>query len=99
MLQLDQAYVDGHDLEAVLALWIILTGHISIRVDRGTGPRKVLEWRGGDVSGLLPYSRMVASPGRVFVHEPCEVIRLGKEHFPDLIRECHEVDVDLRARR
>jgi len=91
MLPLDQAYVDGHDLEAILALWIILSGHISIRVDRGTGPRKVLEWRGGDVSGLLPYSRMVASPGRVFVHEPCEVIRLGKEHFPELIRECHEV--------
>ena len=91
MLQIDQAYIDGHDLDAVLALWIILSGHFSIRVDRGTGPRTVLEWRGGDVSGLLPYSRMVASPGTVFVHESCEVIRLGKEHFPELIRECHEV--------
>lgn len=91
LLHLDQAYINDNDADAVLALWIILTGHISIRVDRGAGPRKVLEWHGGDVSGLLPYSRMVASPGSVFVHEPGDVIRLGKEHFRDLIRECHEV--------
>ena len=34
---------------------------------------------------------MQASPGRVFIDEPCEVIRLDKEHFPELIRECHEL--------
>ncbi len=46
-------------------LHIILSGHIAIYVDRGEGLHKVLEWRGGDVSGRLPYSRMKGSPGDV----------------------------------
>jgi signal transduction histidine kinase len=91
LVQLDQAYVDANQAEGALALWVVLSGHFSIRVDRGTGPRKVLEWRGGDVAGLLPYSRMVTPPGRVVVHEPGEFVRLDREHFRELIRECHDV--------
>jgi CRP-like cAMP-binding protein len=44
----------------VEGLHIVLNGHISIHVDQGAGPRKIIEWRGGDVGGLLPYSRLVA---------------------------------------
>ena len=28
-------------------LWILLSGHMAIHVDRGSGPRKVMERRGG----------------------------------------------------
>ena len=42
---------------------ILLSGHITIQVDRGLGPRKVMEWGAGDVSGFLPYSRMGKPPG------------------------------------
>ncbi|HIF23545.1 MAG TPA: hypothetical protein EYQ27_16965 [Gemmatimonadetes bacterium] len=31
----------------------MLSGHMAITVDRGAGPRRVLEWRSGDVSGLV----------------------------------------------
>lgn len=41
-------------------LWIPLCGHIAISVDRGTGPRIAMEWRSGDIGGMLPYSRMKA---------------------------------------
>ncbi|MEQ1729960.1 MAG: hypothetical protein ABL982_16465, partial [Vicinamibacterales bacterium] len=37
-------------------LFIVLSGHIVIHVDRGEGPTKVMEWRGGGVTGMLPYS-------------------------------------------
>ena len=38
----------------VEGLFIILTGHIANFVDRGSGANKVMEWRAGDVTGLLP---------------------------------------------
>ena len=34
-------------------LWIILSGHVSVYVDRGVGPRRVIDWRTGDVTGML----------------------------------------------
>jgi len=45
------------------ALWIILSGHVTVSVDRGAGPRLVVEWHVGDVTGMLPYSRMTGPPG------------------------------------
>ena len=38
-------------------LWIVLSGHVAVSVDRGTGLRQVAEWRTGEVTGRLPYSR------------------------------------------
>jgi CRP-like cAMP-binding protein len=32
------------------SLVIVLSGHFAIHVDRGAGPRKVMEWGAGDVS-------------------------------------------------
>lgn len=77
--------------EAPSGLWIVLSGQLSIRVDRGAGPRKVMDWRAGDITGMLPYSRMVAPAGDVRVEIPGEVLLVAREHFPALIHECHEV--------
>jgi aminoglycoside phosphotransferase len=65
--------VEVHEAGTVVApkgvpiekLWIVLSGHMAIRVDRGAGPRRVTEWRTGDVSGMLPYSRMTGPPEAV----------------------------------
>ena len=48
----------------VKGLFVVLDGHLLIRVDRGAGPRIVMEWHGGDVTGMLPYSRIKAPPGQ-----------------------------------
>jgi hypothetical protein len=37
-------------------MWIVLKGRLAIFVDRGAGPKKMMEWRAGEVSGMLPYS-------------------------------------------
>jgi len=74
---------------------IVLSGHLAIYVDRGEGRHKVLEWRAGDVSGFLPFSRMRVSPGDVVFEEPTEVFTVLKEHFPELIRECPTVTASL----
>jgi signal transduction histidine kinase len=91
--------------EAMRSLFVVLSGHALIRVDRGSGPRKVLEWHGGDVSGLLPYSRLTTPPGTVSVMEPTDILVVDRDHFPELISRCHEVTAILvhamldRARR
>jgi signal transduction histidine kinase len=77
--------------QVITGLWLFLSGHASIRVDRGAGPRKVMEWRAGDVSGLLPYSRLTKPPGTALVEEEAEILFVAKEHFPEMIRECHEL--------
>ena len=72
----------------VVFLWVCISGCFAIDVDRGAGPRRAYEWRAGDVSGLLPYSRMTTTPGTVYALEAATILRVGKEHFAELIREC-----------
>jgi signal transduction histidine kinase len=79
----------------VEGLHIILSGHLAIYVNRGDGRHKVLEWLGGDVSGLLPYSRMKSSPGDVVAEQPSEALTVPKEHFPELILQCPEITATL----
>jgi signal transduction histidine kinase len=73
-------------------LYIILSGHLSIHIDRGAGPHKVMEWRGGDVTGVLPYSRLGASPGDVKAELPTEIFMVPREEIPALIQECHDLN-------
>jgi signal transduction histidine kinase len=77
------ALVDG--------LFILLTGHVDIFVDRGAGRHKVMDWRAGDVTGVLPYSRLVNSPGDSVAQEPTEILVVHRDHLPALIRDCHQV--------
>jgi signal transduction histidine kinase len=72
-------------------LHVVLDGHLTIHVDRGTGRRKIMEWRGGDVTGLMPYSRLIAPPGDVVAEERTEVVTVYRDLMPDMIRECHEL--------
>jgi len=88
-------YAVGEGHYAVEGLHVVLAGHLAIYVDRGEGRHKVMEWRGGDVSGLLPYSRMKASPGDVIFEEPTEVLTVLREHFPAMMRDCPEVTARL----
>ena len=73
------------------SVWIILSGHIAFYSDRGLGPRKVVDWHGGDISGTLPYSRMTSPPGEGRVIEAAEALSIHRDHFPEMIRECPHV--------
>jgi signal transduction histidine kinase len=79
----------------VEGLHIVLSGQLAIYVDRGAGPRKIMEWRAGDVTGVLPYSRIVSPPGDVVVEEPSEVLTIHRNDLPEMIRECNEVTATL----
>jgi len=87
-----QVWRKGDPIEA---LYVLLSGYLAIWVDRGLGPRKVDEWRGGDVTGLLPYSRMSAAPGDTIMGEPTDVFVVDRVHFPELTRECPTITAAL----
>jgi signal transduction histidine kinase len=72
-------------------LYVLLSGHVSLSVDRGSGLQKVIEWRTGDVSGVLPYSRLVNPPGDAIAQEPTEILVLDRNHIRALTHECYEI--------
>jgi len=75
----------------VTGLHVILSGHLLIRVDSGAGPRIVMEWHGGDVTGVLPYSRIRKPPGSVVAEERASILTVDKAEIPQLIRECPDL--------
>jgi signal transduction histidine kinase len=90
-----QDYQQGEVLarppEPVDSLFIILSGRVSIYMNRGTGARKMMEWIAGEVTGLLPYSRLTNAPGETMIEEPTRAVLISRERLPDLIRCCYEV--------
>jgi len=75
----------------VSGLFVFLTGHVAIFVDRGAGRHKLLEFRGGDVGGVLPYSRMVNPPGDGIAQEPTEILEIPREDVAKMVRDCPEI--------
>ena len=81
--------------EAAKNLYVLLNGHVVIRVDRGAGAHKIIEWHGGEVGGQIPYSRGASPPGDSVAEEPTEMLAIPKELFPEMIRQCPVVTSTL----
>ena len=74
--------------QSVTSLYIVLSGALAIHIDRGAGSHKLFEWHGGDVAGLLPYSRGARAPNDAITEEATEILFIPSTDFPALIREC-----------
>ena len=79
----------------VAGLFVVLTGHVALFVDRGSGRRKALVGRAGDVAGMLPYSRLVSPPGDSVALEPSEILAIPRADLADMIRDCHHITTTL----
>src|ERR1035437_4642902 len=75
----------------VEGLYVVLSGHVTLFVDRGAGPQKMIEWRTGEVSGVLPYSRLVSPPGDAIVQEPTEILSIPRDCLRAMTHDCFEV--------
>ena len=73
------------------ALYIILSGRLALFVDRGAGLNKVVEWGEGDVTGMLPYSRLTTAPGNSSALEPLEILAIPRADLRTMTQECFEV--------
>ncbi len=91
--------------EIVDTLHIMLSGRMAIWTHRESKQRKLMEWRAGDVTGILPYSRLLYPPGDTIVDEPVESVALSRNDLPELIRNCSQATAMMvhvmldRARR
>lgn len=81
--------------EPVDGIFIVLSGRVSHLTDQGGTWRKIMDWRDGDVTGQLPYSRMAVSPGNSVVEEPTEVFQIDRAHVDMLPVECPQVTAAL----
>src|SRR5262245_41168483 len=79
----------------VLGMFVILAGRVVIYIDRGAGPQKLTEWGAGDVSGILPYSRLVSPPGDSIAEEPTEILMIARDDVPAVIHACPEITTIL----
>ena len=62
--------------DTTIGLAIILAGSVSARVDRGLGPRKVMTWHAGDITGMTPFSRAAKAAGEGVAEEALEGVAL-----------------------
>jgi len=81
--------------EPVEALYVILSGHVAHLTDQGGTWRKAMDWRGGDVTGMLPYSRLANAPGNSVIQETTELLRVERVYLPAIPIECPHVTAAL----
>jgi signal transduction histidine kinase/CheY-like chemotaxis protein len=75
----------------VEGLFVIFSGHLAMSVERAGEPYRIMEWHGGDVTGMLPYSRLVSPPGNSVAQEPTEILVIPREHIRALTHDCYEI--------
>ena len=73
------------------ALFVLLEGEVRGRRESGPGDVPGFVVRGGAVTGLLPYSRLTRFPltGRATL--PSWLLRLHKDHFPEMLQRIPEL--------
>lgn len=81
----------SHKGEPVTGVFIVLSGRLALFVDRGAGPQKSVEWREGDVTGMLPFSRLINAPDNSAALEPLELLEVHRDHLREMVRECYTV--------
>jgi signal transduction histidine kinase len=64
---------------------LILKGEIHVRRQRG-GPMELFIGRTGQMTGLLPFSRMKVSGGQGFAITPVWALYVRKEKFPEMLQ-------------
>lgn len=69
-------------------MYIIFRGRVVIRVDRGAGEHKLVEWGAGEVTGALPYSRGGKAPENGIAEAEMEYLDVPRTTFPEMIVQC-----------
>ena len=69
-------------------MMIIFEGDGSVFVERSGEKKKFMEWHAGDVTGLLPYSRMKRPPGVSKTDHAILGLVIHRDCFRELEREC-----------
>ncbi|MGB0430269.1 MAG: ATP-binding protein [Bacteroidia bacterium] len=72
-------------------LYIIIEGDFRIHLERNGERREVGKMTTGDITGLLPYSRMTNASGNGVAETQAKVICFHKKHFNEMITQHFEL--------
>ena len=70
---------------------VLLEGEMQGRSEQGASDGRIFVTRTGDVSGLLPYSRLTHFPLTIRAMAPSRITTLHSSHFPELIERFPEL--------
>lgn len=70
-------------------LYVVLSGLFKVYIRQGNGQREITELEAGDITGILPYSRMVKATAYGEAKEVAEVLCFPKEYFTEMIKTRH----------
>lgn len=88
----EQLFVKGSPIES---LRIVLEGKMNLYLDQAGQRRNLGSFEKGDVTGLLPYSRLKNAVGEAIADRKSLIFELHKDHFTEMIREHHELTAVL----
>ena len=73
------------------ALFVLLEGEVRGRRENAGGDSPGFVARAGEVTGLLPFSRMTKFPVTGRATAPTWILRLHKDHFPEMLQRIPEL--------
>ena len=77
--------------EPSLHLYVVLSGRLRIWFDQNGESREVARWGPGEISGVLPYSRLKVARGHAVALEETRIFSFHRDHFPEMIRDHYEL--------
>ncbi|GAB4427553.1 MAG: ATP-binding protein [Bacteroidia bacterium] len=77
--------------DPTLHMFVILSGKIRLWFEQGGEKREMARLQPGDISGVLPYSRLRQAVGFASTLEPSTFLALHRDHFPEMIRTQYEL--------
>lgn len=88
----DQVFKKGSSIDS---LRILLQGKVNLYIEQAGQLRSLGAFEKGDITGLLPYSRLRTAVGAAIAAEKSIIYELHKDNFPEMIREHHELTAVL----
>ncbi len=74
---------------------IVLSGKVNVYIYQNQNQKLLAVLKAGDVTGLLPYSRLKVSSGMGIAVEDSEILAFPRESMPDLIQKNPELTQNL----
>ncbi len=90
----ERVFQNGQEADMMV---IVLDGAIQLVLDVGGQPILYDTFRGGRVTGMLPYSRMTHYAGSGLVIEPVRMVTVKKKDFPAMLATSEELGRRLVA--
>lgn len=84
----DHLFKPGDPIDKLI---ILMSGGFTIRIQRNNQFQTIGQLKAPAISGLLPYSRADVAKSYAEAHLDSRVITLAKDHFREMICDCHEL--------